>query len=267
LTSPPPAREYAGEFRRLANISSDSRGSIHDAPAAHALGFRGAFVPGSVVGTKTLLAASLVLGPRWLEGGFYELTFVSPVYESDEVQEVGRPADGQVRLQLVTPEGRICCAGRAGLGHRLPWEGQPAGGDGVLPRVPIGREFPDTRFSISAAEVAPLLAAAGAADAWRETEAVLGAPVAPPERLHRVALDISRTIPLETDGVRQPGMWAMHALALREPVLLDRPYTMRQRIVDKGRSGRTIHVTYEFTVVDGIRVVAVGRHRVKWLAL
>jgi hypothetical protein len=42
---------------------------------------------------------------------------------------------------------------------------------------------------------------------------------------------------------------------------------MEERVVDKGRSGRAVFLTYEFRVTStGGQELAVGRHKVKWLA-
>ena len=60
-------------------------------------------------------------------------------------------------------------------------------------------------------------------------------------------------------------MWAEHWLALKRPVFQARPYTFREFVADKGLSGRTAYLTYEYEVLDGPDTVAVGRHRVKWL--
>jgi hypothetical protein len=91
--------------------------------------------------------------------------------------------------------------------------------------------------------------------------------VVPPERLQRIALDVSRSVRLEMTGVRQPGMWAGHALRMRAPLFLGRVYRMEERVVDKGRSGRAVFLTYEFRVTStGGQELAVGRHKVKWLA-
>lgn len=62
-------------------------------------------------------------------------------------------------------------------------------------------------------------------------------------------------------------MWAGHALVMRAPLLLGRVYRMSERVVDKGRSGRAVFLTYEFRVtsMNGDEL-AIGRHKVKWLA-
>lgn len=264
----PLAATHVGEYRRLVNLAAASAGSIHDDSAAQALGFRGAFVPGSVVGTKALLAATALLGHRWFDGGYYDLTFVSPVYTTDDVRETGRPRGDAVDLAVETRDGRLCCAGRAGLGSANPWGDEPGGStDGnVLPGVPLGFSFGERGFVVRPEEAVRLAAASADSTPWYTGASPWGAPVAPPETLHREALDLVRTQRLEIEGVLNPGMWAGHALVLRAPIFLDTPYVMNERVVDKGRSGRTIFLTYEFRINTDTEEIAVGRHKVKWLA-
>jgi hypothetical protein len=61
-------------------------------------------------------------------------------------------------------------------------------------------------------------------------------------------------------------MWAQHDLAIEAPLFIGNSYTMTEQVVDKGRSGRTIYLTYEFEVHEGTRRLAHGRHKAKWLA-
>jgi hypothetical protein len=258
---------YTGEWRQLGNISADSRGSIHDDSAARKLGFRAGFVPGSVVGTVAVEGAIGVVGKRLLEDGWYDLTFVSPVYTDDEVRAVAETAGDGLSLRVETRDGRLCCSGRAGLGDTLPWPDTTAPDLSALPRIEIGTELRGGAFSVTLTDLEALLRGSGEDSAWYRAASPWGGPVVPPERLHRIALDVSRTVRLEIDGVRQPGMWAGHALVMRAPLFLGRVYKMTERVVDKGRSGRAVFLTYEFRVTSTHdEELAVGRHKVKWLA-
>ena len=265
---------HTGAFRRLGNTAAASAGSIHDDAPAQALGFRGAFVPGSVVGAKALLAATAILGDRWMQRGWYDLTFVSPVYEDEEVRELGGlagdTAESSAELRVETAEARICCAGYAGLGSEIPWDEAEDGRHGAavaLPAIPIGLEFGSCDFTVRPEEIAPMAAASGDDSALYKTGSPWGGPVVPPEWLHKVALELSRTKRLSVSGVRNPGMWAGHALAIREPIFMGQQYTMSERVADKGLSGRAVFLSYEFHITDTAgSEVALGRHRVKWLA-
>ena len=76
-------------------------------------------------------------------------------------------------------------------------------------------------------------------------------------------IDFQR-IPL--GGVRQPGMWAQHAIAVRAPILWDTPYRIRESLAEKGVSGRTQYLSFQFHLYDADdNEVAVGRHKCKFL--
>lgn len=265
-------RVFHGPWRMLVNSAAASAGSIHDDEAARKAGFEGGFVPGSTVGTLALSAVFDRYGPRWMEGGWYSLTFVSPVYEHNDVRAVGEPVPGgdELGVRVETREGRLCCAGRAGLGDPLPWDPAQDGARGaaeVLPGISFGVQLEDTEFTLSPEDVRTLAEAAGEDAGWYRTASPWGGPVIPPERLMAVALRMRPPQRLPYEGVRQPGMWARHDLLLRRPLLLGTPYRMHEHVADKGRAGRTIFLTYEFSVQDREgETVAVGRHGIKWIA-
>src|SRR3990172_11567343 len=118
---------YVGSWRRLTNLSADRKGSIHDDDAARNLGFKSAFVPGSTVATAAMPALVHCLGSRWMEGGWYRFTFVSPVYTDEDVREVAEEGIDGVALRVQARDERPCCSGTAGFGVRPPWG---PGGDG-----------------------------------------------------------------------------------------------------------------------------------------
>ena len=264
---------FEGTFRRLVNSAADRKGSIHDDAEAQKLGFRGGFVPGSVVGTAALPPAWQAFGPKWFEGGWYSFTFVSPVYIDDEVREQATLAGNELAIQVVDRAGRLCCNGRAGLGSAIPWDARADGthgAEGVLPGIEIGHRFNPLEFRLDPGLCRATVEAAGDQTAWFRDGSPWGEPLAPPEQLHVEALHlVSRPdqprVPRVT-GVRGPGMWAQHDLAIDRPLLPGRPYVITEWVADKGRSGRTIFLTYEFEVAGEGRVFARGRHKAKWLA-
>jgi hypothetical protein len=265
-------RVFQGPWRRLINSSAASAGSIHDDEAARRAGFEGGFVPGSVVGTNALSAVFDRYGARWMEGGWYSLTFVSPVYEHNDVRAVGAPLSGREELsvRVETREGRLCCSGHAGLGDRLPWDPAQDGARGaneVLPGIPLGLAYDEIEFTPTAEDQRSMLEAAGDHSAWYREASPWGGPVVAPERLMVVALRMRPPRTFTYGGARQPGMWYKHELLLHRPLPLGVPYRVSNRIADKGRSGRAVFVVYEFCVrdADGAEV-ALGRHGVKWLA-
>ena len=70
---------------------------------------------------------------------------------------------------------------------------------------------------------------------------------------------------LPLPGIKGPGIWARHHLSIVQPLRFDESYEFTQWLVDKGRSGRTLFVEYEFALACGDEVVVRGAHRGKWL--
>jgi hypothetical protein len=264
---------FEGPWRKLVNTAAEQTGSIHDDAAAQKLGFRGGFVPGSVVGTAAMPALTAAFGQRWMEGGWYSLTFVSPVYIDDDVREVAQYSGEDIAVQVVDRTGRLCCNGRAGLGANIPWDTAADGthgADGVLPGIEIGHRFNPERFVPDAEMCAGTVRSGGDGTPWYGDASPWGGPIVPPEYLHVVALHLVRhpdqvRVP-RVSGVREPGMWAQHDLAIEGPLMLEKEYEIREWVADKGRSGRTVYLTYEFEVLDGGRRMVRGRHKAKWLA-
>jgi hypothetical protein len=259
---------FEGEWRRLANLSADRKGSIHDDEPARKLGFQGAFVPGSTVATATMPALVALLGAAWLDSGWCEFKFVSPVYTSDLVREEAEVRRLGADVRIVTSEGRLCCAGRAGLGFEEPWDRSIDGSAGsglVLPGVEVGTRFDETEMIAAAQAAENMLRAAGDSTGLYAAQSRSGPARAPVEIMHNLALQVTRSRRLEISGVLNPGMWAEHWLTWDRPLFQERPYRFREFVADKGVSGRTAFLTYEYEVLDSGAVAARGRHRVKWL--
>lgn len=262
---------HEGTWRRLANISADREGSIHDEATARGMGFRGGFVPGSTVGQAAMPAIIARLGQRWMEGGWYTFKFVRPVYVDEEVREVGSAllADGTLPLRVEARDGRLCCEGSAGLGATVPWDASEdgkRGADEVFPAMTIGEACQPTELSVAREEVAAMIAAAGDPTPWYESESPWGGALTPPERLMNAALNAVQGDIRTDDSVRNPGMWAEHSIAMEQPVFAGRKYTLTEFLADKGLSGRTAYVDYQFELADesGARC-AIGRHKIKWI--
>jgi hypothetical protein len=159
------------------------------------------------------------------------------------------------------------------LGASIPWDSSADGShgaEGVLPGIELGFEFLPHEFTPAADVCLGTVRSAGDPTPWFESSSPWGGPIVPPEYLQVVALHLMREphqpklAPLT--GVHGPGMWAQHDLAIESPLFVGHPYTVREKVADKGRSGRTIFLTYEFEVLDGSKKVAHGRHKAKWLA-
>jgi hypothetical protein len=264
---------FEGPFRRLINTAAEQKGSIHDDAEAQKLGFRGGFVPGSVVGTCAMPAVIDAFGKEWMEGGWYSLTFVSPVYIDDEVHEVSQRTSDGIAVQVVDRGGRLCCNGRAGLGTTIPWD--PAadgahGAEGVLPGIEPGFRFTPIEFAPERDVCLGTVRSSGDPTPWFDDSSPWGGAVVPPEYLQVKALHLMREPDqprmASLQGVHGPGMWAGHDLVLYGPVFQNRSYRMEEWVADKGRSGRAVFITYEFALHEGETLLAHGRHKAKWLA-
>ena len=133
---------HHGPWRRLVNTAASEGGSIHDDRQARQLGFRGALVPGSVVASAAMPLILERYGAPWMQGGWFTFTFMSPVYDAEEVQARAEDAGPRLDLQIASREGRVCCMGEAGLGSAAPWmENEPEWQD-VFPDLERGFAFP-----------------------------------------------------------------------------------------------------------------------------
>lgn len=262
-----------GPWRRLINTAAGQKGGIHDDDAAQQLGFRGGFVPGSVVGTAAMPAVVAAFGSKWMEGGWYSFTFASPIYVDDEVHEVATWSGADIVVQVVDRAGRVCCSGRAGTGSTVPWDVAADGSHdpgSVFPGIEIGYTYAPRQFTPERDICLGTVDASGDQTPWYRDRSPWGGPVVPPEYLHVAALQLVRqaadadTLPVA--GVRGPGMWAAHDLVVHAPLPVDGSYMMTEKIVDKGRSGRALFLTYEFEVFAQDSLVAHGRHKAKWLS-
>ncbi len=95
---------------------------------------------------------------------------------------------------------------------------------------------------------------------WFEDASPWGGAIVPPEYLQVVALHLMRephqpkTAPLR--GVHGPACGPSTTSPSPNRSSRDRSYRVLEKVADKGRSGRTVFLTYEFEIFDGDRRVA-----------
>ncbi len=257
-----------GRWRTLPNLAADEKDSIHDDDRARELGFRRGFVPGPTVAEAVMPAIFGHLGQRWFEGGWYNLKFISPVYNDDEVQEVAELSDDgdAITVKLLTRDGRLTCGGHAGLGLNPPWdpdEDGRRGGEVAFPQFPLNQISEELEFTVQPQDFVPQLDAAGQDSPWFRESSPWGGPIAPAISLIRQAQDLMDR-PLG-DGVELPGINADFQLVVQHPVFVGQRYRIARRIANKGVSGRCWFLTVEFTIndLDGNHC-ATGRQNAKW---
>ena len=248
---------YEGPWKGLENTAAGKQGSIHDDEPARRPGFRGAFVPGTVVGSSAMPAILERFGSAWFEGGWYDLNFVAPVYTSDRVRTTAAVCDEGITCDVQTDDDRLCCAGRAGLGYQDPWN-SAGGPEHIFPDAGIGQTFEENTLQIAREHVQPMLQAAGDESACWQT-------LIHPQYLMGVALRTVHWKLVPTVAVRAPGMWAGHAIKIARPMPYGR-YRVNEYLAEKGMSGRTNFVNFQLAVFDDRGdEVAVGRHKCKFI--
>ena len=281
---------HHGPWVTAPNLSADAVGSIHDDRRAQDLGFRGALIGGSVLLSFIEPLLRDLFGGAWYERGFLKISFIRPVYETDEFRAVIEEADPTASDQRLTSiglekrDGECATTGYAGLardaaGALAPWHrpGEPtsaptpSGGDDLLPHVPLGAESEPRTIAIGPEESASRRAAAGDTSPWYTESSPWGAPIVPATMMmlinlrNQTRVEDERRAAGAQDGGARAGMNGTFQLLQRGPVFAGRPYTLRSRLAEKGISGRTAFRTSEFTLTDAAgRQVAVARQKARW---
>jgi len=273
-------RLYQGEWRNLGNPSADSQDSIHEDRTAREYGFKGGLVTGSIVATRALPAVVEHFGPAFFEDGWYAFRFIGGIYEGDPVREYAElPEDGSGHLvaKVEKQDSTLCAVGRASLGtgdaalgpSRAwdPSEDGQRGADLVMHDIPLGASPPPLEFTPTLDGTRRLREAAREDGEWYTSASPWGGPIAPPEQLMHYALGLARLHPPTEADAKGPPIWSHHALVMEAPLLLDRPYVLREWLADKGRGSRTVFLNWQFEVTDPDgRLIATGRHRRSWFA-
>jgi len=253
--------QYNGSWLGLKNTAAQKKGSIHDDEPARKLGFKGAFVPGSVVGACAMPAILDCFSADWFKGGWYDFNFVTPVYTTDRVRCNAVFSDESITCRVETDDDRLCCAGRAGLGYEDPWrsdENVPNGSEQVFPEAQIGTTFDQRTLDISRADVQPTLDAT-------EDDSPCWESLIHPQHLMVVALRTVNWDLVPLVGVKAPGMWAQHAIKVSKPMPYGN-YRIVEKLASKGSSGRTHFVDFQFALFnDSGNEMAVGRHKCKFI--
>jgi len=145
--------------------SPDISNPIHSTAVAAEYGFRGALVGGVTVYGWTVPPTIAVLGERWLEDGWVDVSLRRPVYPGDEVTaRVAEDGGGGHDLILSNAEGERCLVGKVGIG-RAPFLGDlqlPARRAAeprpdslpylTLTNAPVGRDLRPMRVPFSRAD-------------------------------------------------------------------------------------------------------------------
>jgi len=223
-------------------------------------------------------------GSAWYERGFLKVSFVAPVYDTDEIRAVledleAAPGDEVlVRAGLEKRDGSRAVAGYAGLARtadaaRPPWQrpgeppaAVPGGADDPLPEEAIGSGPPPRPLMVTVEESASRRGAAGDASPWYTEASPWDGPIVPTFMYLLVNLGNGGRRPraAEDRGARA-GMNGTFQLLQTGPMFAGREYTLRSTLAEKGFSGRTAFRTAEFAIEDAEgRRIAWARQKARW---
>ncbi len=261
---------FEGRWRRIDYSRPIANVSIHDDAKAREYGFSRGFGFGDAAIDAVMPAILSRYGAPWLEGGWFDLKLVGPLYGDEEVREVAYSDDREneaLTLELVTRDGRLICVGHAGLGVNPPWDGlevSPQSSE-IFPQARLGHKTEETDFAIRREDYLALLDASGNDSAWFREASPWGDPVAPPTalffKMHDPWHDLGEGI------IDSPPINAGLQMVIDRPIALGETCRARGELVDKGISGRCWFRTVEFVVRDaeGRRCAAL-RQKAKWFA-
>jgi len=133
---------------RAVNTALDSENKIHDDRVAAQYGFRGGLVPGVMIyGYMTVPV--MKHAPLWLEQGTFDVRFLQPFYDGDQVIVRAEFHDeGSIRIAAEHEDGTICANATAGFApgerpsiipeHPLPSDRPIPSRDNLIPGAPLG---------------------------------------------------------------------------------------------------------------------------------
>lgn len=274
-----------GPWSKAPNLSADSKGSIHDDERAKELGFKGALVGGSVLCAFITPLLTERFGRGWYERGFFKTSFISPVYETDDIRvvlEEQLPSSDAAVLMSVGIEkrdGSRATAGYAGIAPSTaaalpPWQRSgepptapvpPAEAD-PSPGEPLGMALPPKELVVAVEDSASRRRTAGDGCLWYEAASPWGGPVVPTFMYLLVNLGNGGRRPdAAINPASRAGMNGTFQLVQTGPMLAGRPYTLNSKLVEKGISGRTAFRTAEFSITDSTgQRVALARQKARW---
>jgi hypothetical protein len=258
---------------------------IHDDEVAKSLGFAGGLVGGPTLAAVTTPAIFASFGHSWYENGAYSVRYVRPVYDQEEVRVVWqelKPDLGDKRkitFWLERRDGERTTFGWAALGgaaHKLtaPWErsidaaAPPAeSADDLLPNMHVGDTLSPFDCLMTREDILARHDRLEDRNWWYSVASPWGAPILPPDDLGVMVLQRPRQPQAEGETQRTTGRTPMYAgfdLVVYGPLFTDRTYRFHPRLVEKGRSERSVFFSYEYGIDDesGQRV-AVARAKTR----
>ncbi|MCG8590828.1 MAG: hypothetical protein MJE66_16170 [Proteobacteria bacterium] len=249
---------HVGSWRRPRNDAADQKGGIHDDETAGALGFRGGTVAGSIHMEQFPPLLIEAFGPGWLETGSLSLYFLYATRDNEPVRCRLERAEAAPRADvwIETEDGRRVCEGTASVGApdldsalcqrlkgvRPPGElrdlGHLKAGDTCAP-VPVRIRGDHVEHRLGYI-TEPLAAYRATADPR----------VAPPVHVVQALCAVEEPL-LKPPPDRGVGLFgAIEIQYLAGPVVVDRDYEVRGRVLALSDSPKTEIVWYESVLAE-----------------
>ena len=254
----------SGKWRLLPNHAKNDKGTIHDDNKAIQRGFRRGIVGGPSVAQALSPTLIKIFGEEWLTKGWLSVKFINPVYDDEKIQEIAKiQSKNSIKLQIITKNNRVAMVGNAGIGSLPPWDASQdlqKGADKAFPNIKIGFKFEEIMFEITEDDI--LLLCQGA-DESNNSLKNISKNYAPPVIIFNPATKPVQDLVLN-HPVDQAGMNAEFAFLIHEPLIINKKYTIKMQIVDKGKGMRTWFWTTQFDVLDDDKVIITARQKFKW---
>jgi hypothetical protein len=254
----------AGPVREPRNLEQTIKGSIHDDATAVKLGLRGGTVAGSLHMEQFPPLLTHVFGRRWWQTGALSLYFRYATTDREKVQCFSRrpepdPAaheDARTEVWIDHENGTRVAEGTASVGKpdpasalRLRIPQVPTPKDlRILSDLEVGRESQPVPTKATRERLERRLSVIVEPLPDYRGESEWGGPIAPPSLVVDAMTEVQQELlpPERKYGV---GLWgAIEIQHLGGPVLIERDYQVRARILAVSETPKTEYLWYESTL-------------------
>lgn len=256
----------AGPLREPRNLEQALKGSIHDDATAVKLGLRGGTVAGSLHMEQFPPLLTHLFGRRWWQTGGLSLYFRYATTDREKVQCFSRrpepdPAahdDARTEVWIDHEDGHRVAEGTASVGKpdpiaalRLRIQQVPTPGDlRILSDLELGRESEPVPTKATRERLERRLSVIVEPLPDYGSESEWGGPIAPPSLVVDAMTRVQQELlpPERKYGVGLYG--AIEIQHLKGPVLVERDYRVRAKILAVSETPKTEYLWYESTLSD-----------------
>lgn len=258
-----------GEWTPIEYSFGGGGSQIHDESIAGEFGFTGAPIGGTQILALAVAGIADTFGPDWMTGGWLHVKLIGAAYAGDVMRSVLTAEDGGAHsLKVEKRDGTLSAIGEAGMGNEIPWDSTTDGAtasEALFDSLPIGNQYADYEFISNAED----LKTGREYSEWFTTgPSPWGGVVLSPSHVFGLGLraaDVFNPVVPEPRVVQDSPMWAEFWIVLDRVMFPGAKYVLTSHLADKGRSGRMVFQTLQFTITDadGNRC-ARGRQKYKY---